>query len=96
MKKIEVYTRLLKYYKKNAFLIFVVFLLVVFSAFANIYGTFVLKDVINAITEASAQPLNGALYNAFMEKVMSLVYLYAAAVLAIVIYTQTVIRISQK
>jgi len=96
MKKIDVYARLLKYYKKNAFLIFVVFLLVVFSAFANIYGTFVLKDVINAITEASAQPLNGALYNAFMEKVMSLVYLYAAAVLAIVIYTQTVIRISQK
>ncbi len=96
MKQIKTYARLLKYYKKNAPLLVLVFILVIFSSFANIYGTFMLKDVINAITAASENAQNPLLYSDFIDKILNLIYLYSAAVLAIIIYTQTVIRISQR
>lgn len=96
MNRFKVYARLLSYYKKNIPLLIVVFILVIFSAFANIYGTFILKDVINSITIAASDTKNLLYYQDFVNRVLNLIYLYSASVLAIIIYTQTIIRISQR
>ena len=96
MNRFKVYARLLSYYKKNIPLLIVVFILVIFSAFSNIYGTFVLKDIINSITLSASNPKNLFYYQDFINRILNLIYLYGASVLAIVIYTQTIIRISQR
>jgi ABC-type multidrug transport system, ATPase and permease components len=96
MKKSKVYRRLLKYYRKSLPLLILVIILVIYSAFANIYGTFMLKDVINAITNSQNDPTNLIYNEEFINLILKMIYLYGAAVIAIVLYTQIVIRISQQ
>lgn len=96
MKKINVYFRLLKYYKKSLPLLLLVFLLICFSSFANIYGTFMLKDVINAIDEALEHKEIVEYYERFMQLLLNMIILYTLAIIALFSYTQLMIRISQK
>ncbi len=96
MKKINVYFRLLKYYKKSLPLLLLVFLLICFSSFANIYGTFMLKDVINAIDEALEHKEIVEYYERFMQLLLNMIILYSLAIIALFSYTQLMIRISQK
>ena len=96
MKKINVYFRLLKYYKKSLPLLLLVFLLICFSSFANIYGTFILKDVINAIDEALEHKEIVEYYERFMQLLLNMIILYTLAIIALFSYTQLMIRISQK
>jgi len=96
MKKLAVYKRLLSYYKKSFFLLIIVFCLICFSSFANIYGTFMLKDVINAIDLAFKNKGNQEYYEQFMKLLLNMISLYSTAIIALFTYTQLMIRISQK
>lgn len=96
MKKGKVFLRLLKYYKSSIPLLIIVFFLICFSSFANIYGTFMVKDIINAIDLAAQNKGNNEYYMAFMQLILNMIILYACALVALFTYTQTMIRISQK
>lgn len=81
--------RLLGYFKGYRIVLCIVLLLVVYTSFAQIYGTFMLKDII----------ANGVMAKDFIHTVrytslMALIYLLGA--LANLSYTQIMIRLSQK
>lgn len=96
MSKFKTYFRLLSYYRYSWPLLSLVIILVLFSSFANIYGTFMLKDVINALELSSKNASDINYYNEFISQLLKMVFLYASAVLALFIYTQTIVHISNK
>ncbi|MFA6667639.1 MAG: ABC transporter ATP-binding protein [Bacilli bacterium] len=96
MNKRKVFNRLLRYYKNSWSLLILVFFLIVFSSFANIYGTFMLRDVIDAIDNCIKDTSNEELYKVFLNNILKMMILYACAVIALFSYTQIMIRISQK
>lgn len=81
--------RLLSYFKGYRFLLVIVIVLVIYTSFAQIYGTFMLKDIIGNGIEA--KDFN---YTLTYTSIMALIYLLGA--LANLSYTQIMVRLSQK
>ena len=81
--------RLLGYFKGHRFLFFLVLILVVYTSFAQIYGTFMLKDIIANGIEAKNYD-----YLVINTSYMALIYLFGC--LANLAYTQIMIRLSQR
>lgn len=88
--------RLLKYYKRYIPLVILVFILVAYSSFANITGTFLLKDVINQIGVAANDPSNKVELEKFFNQILRMCLMYGLAVLSVLIYNQITIRVSQR
>ncbi len=81
--------RLLSYFKGYRFLLAIVIVLVIYTSFAQIYGTFMLKDIIGNGIEA--KDFN---YTLTYTSIMALIYLLGA--LANLSYTQIMVRLSQR
>lgn len=81
--------RLLSYFKGYRFLLVIVIVLVIYTSFAQIYGTFMLKDIIGNGIEA--KDFN---YTLTYTSIMALIYLLGA--LANLSYTQIMVRLSQR
>ncbi|MFA6829270.1 MAG: ABC transporter ATP-binding protein [Bacilli bacterium] len=88
--------RLLSYFKGKRFIIFLVFILVVWSSLANILGTYLSKDVINSLSENLK---NGYTVSQQIESLYSLTsviaILYLTGVICNIIYMQTMVRMTQ-
>lgn len=81
--------RLLSYFKGYSFLLLIVIILVIYTSFAQIYGTFMLKDIIaNGIEQRDFN------YTLIYTSIMALIYLLGA--LANLSYTQIMVRLSQR
>lgn len=80
--------RLFKYFGKKKYLLIVVVLLVVYTSFANIYGSYMLGQVIdNAIRNED--------YPGLLTSTLTLIGIYGAGALCDMTYTQTMVRLSQ-
>ena len=80
--------RLLKYFGKKKYLLFLVIILVIYTSFANIYGSYLLGQVIdNAIKNEDSAAL--------LTSTLTLIAIYGVGVLCDLSYTQIMVRLSQ-
>lgn len=88
-KNFKTFVHLLSYFKKDIYFLIPVFFLVIFTSFAQTYGTFMLKDIIK-------YGIEGKDYSYLVKYTSILALLYALGVLANFTYTQIMVRLSQR
>lgn len=88
-KNFKTFIHLLSYFKKDIYFLIPVFFLVIFTSFAQTYGTFMLKDIIK-------YGIEGKDYSYLVKYTSILALLYALGVLANFTYTQIMVRLSQR
>ena len=81
--------RLIKYFGKRKYLLIVVILLVIYTSFANIYGSFLLGQVIDTAIKHED-------YQGLLTSTLTLIGIYGAGAFCDLLYTQTMVRLSQK
>ena len=80
--------RLFKYFGKKKYLLILVVILVIYTSFANIYGSYMLGQVIDtAIKNEDSEAL--------LISTLSLIGIYGAGVICDLSYTQIMVRLSQ-
>ena len=80
--------RLFKYFGKKKYLLILVVILVIYTSFANIYGSYMLGQVIDtAIKNEDSEAL--------LISTLSLIGIYGAGVICDLAYTQIMVRLSQ-
>lgn len=80
--------RLFKYFGKKKYLLMLVVILVIYTSFANIYGSYMLGQVIDtAIKNEDSEAL--------LISTLSLIAIYGAGVICDLSYTQIMVRLSQ-
>lgn len=85
----KTFVHLVSYFKKDIYFLILVFILVIYTSFAQIYGTYMLKDIIKyGVQEANFD------YVVKNTSIMALIYLFG--VLANFTYTQIMVRLSQR
>ena len=81
--------RLVKYFGKKKYLLFLVIFLVIYTSFANIFGTYYLGTIIDgAITNGDYQKL------AFSS--IMLIIIFGVGAICDFLYTQIMVRLSQE
>lgn len=88
-KSFKTFVHLLSYFKKDIYFLIPVFFLVIFTSFAQTYGTFMLKNIIK-------YGIEGKDYSYLVKYTSILALLYALGVLANFTYTQIMVRLSQR
>lgn len=88
-KNFKTFVHLLSYFKKDIYFLIPVFFLVIFTSFAQTYGTFMLKNIIK-------YGIEGKDYSYLVKYTSILALLYALGVLANFTYTQIMVRLSQR
>ena len=81
--------RLFKYFGKKKYLLFLVVILVIYTSFAQIYGSYVMGQII----EGAIKNEN---YNELLVNTIELVCIYGAGVICDLSYTQIMVRLSQE
>ena len=80
--------RLFKYFGKKKYLLILVVILVIYTSFANIYGSYMLGQIIDtAIKNEDSEAL--------LISTLSLIGIYGAGVICDLAYTQIMVRLSQ-
>lgn len=80
--------RLFKYFGKKKYLLILVIILVIYTSFANIYGSYMLGQIIDtAIKNEDSEAL--------LISTLSLIGIYGAGVICDLAYTQIMVRLSQ-
>lgn len=87
--------RLFTYFKGYRFLLFIVVILVIISALANILGTYMSKDVINYLTE-HVNDEKAVQLQQLSQIILPLLFLYIAGVVSNIIYMQVMVHLTQK
>ncbi|MFA6755222.1 MAG: ABC transporter ATP-binding protein [Bacilli bacterium] len=87
--------RLLKYYKGSGFIFALVFILIAFSSFANIFGTYMLQYVINSIENIVKENISSN-WTEFYKNLSIMLIVYGIGILACLTYTQTTVILAQK
>lgn len=80
--------QLLAYMKNHKFAFFMIALLVILSTSANLMGTYLVKPVINHLTNKD--------YEAFVQLILGMAMMYGLGVLCTYAYTQLMVKIAQK
>lgn len=84
----KTFARLIKYFGKKKYLLILVIILVIYTSFANIYGTYLLGVIINTA-------IKGENYQELLTSVFTLIGIYGAGVFCDFSYTQIMVRLSQ-
>ena len=87
--------RLLSYFKGYRLVLVLVIFLVIFSSFANIYGTYMSKDVINYLTDHVLDPKPVQLEQ-LNRIILPLLFIYLAGVVCNLIYMQIMVHLTQR
>lgn len=87
--------RLFTYFKGFRFLLLLVIVLVVFSSFANIFGTYMSKDVINYLSSHVNDPKDLQL-SQLNQIILPLLIIYVFGVLANLVYMQIMVHLTQR
>ncbi len=87
--------RLFTYFKGYRFLLFIVVILVIISALANILGTYMSKNVINYLTE-HVNDEKAVQLQQLSQIILPLLFLYIAGVVSNIIYMQVMVHLTQK
>ena len=77
--------RLIKYFGKWKYLLIVVILLVIYTSFANIYGSFLLGQVIDTAIKHED-------YQGLLTSTLTLIGIYGAGAFCDLLYPQTMVR----
>lgn len=89
MKNIKILHNLSIYFGKKKYLLIIILILVIYSSFSSIYGTYMIKDLINiGIIESD--------YDYLYKNLIILIILYSFSFLSKLIYTELMILISQE
>lgn len=84
----KTFKRLLHYFGRKKYLLILVIFLVIYTSFANIYGTYLLGTVIDTVIQNED-------YTGLVNKVLQMVGIYGAGILCDFLYTQIMVRLSQ-
>ena len=80
--------RLFKYFGKKKYLLILVVILVIYTSFANIYGSYMLGQIIDTAIKSEDS-------EALLISTLSLIGIYGAGVICDLAYTQIMVRLSQ-
>ena len=80
--------RLIHYFGKKKYILIFVVILVIYTSFANIYGSIMLGQVIDNAIKAED-------YNGLLVSTLTLIGIYGAGALCDLAYTQIMVRLSQ-
>lgn len=85
---VKTFIRLIHYFGKKKYLLILVILLVIYTSFANIFGTYMLGQIIDGVIKNED-------YDGLVQMVYRMMLIYGLGVLCDLSYTQIMVRLSQ-